>query len=465
MEDRYRVPGAFIDYVGDTSWFDCAEAQHAIWALMPNSLQKEWYGVDTENSPNSQSKSTPGSFPQSSQSSLEQDIVIAVMGVTGAGKSTFIKTVSGRNDVVVGDNLSSETQEVHAYEFGHKGRTYILVDTPGFDDTNRQDSEIIEQILGWIKTSLLEGTRLNGVIYLHRISDPRMGGTALRNNRMFRKLVGADSLKNVILATTFWEGIPPHIGAHRENELCSNPDFWGGMLERGAKMAKLTRSRESALAVLEQISGDETIVLDDESVLREQREALEAIQKKMEEEKEAARQQMEMEVRQARIEAARKLAREKEELRKQREREERARRAEELRLEMQRKAARERYERELEEARKEAARQQERLRRDKLEMERKAREERERLKRMEEEAAAEIVRQRQEYQQNYVCTGVRPQWPCDKCKGRVQRYTTYYHCHFCDSDRYFQCGGCGNDCGEATHPYMVKRDSEDCVVM
>lgn len=273
---------------------------------------------------------------------------------------------------------------------------------------------------------MLEGTRLNGVIYLHRISDPRMGGTALRNNRMFRKLVGADSLKNVILATTFWEGIPPHIGAHRENELCSNPDFWGGMLERGAKMAKLTRSRESALAVLEQISGDETIVLDDESVLREQREALEAIQKKMEEEKEAARQQMEMEVRQARIEAARKLAREKEELRKQREREERARRAEELRLEMQRKAARERYERELEEARKEAARQQERLRRDKLEMERKAREERERLKRMEEEAAAEIVRQRQEYQQNYVCTGVRPQWPCDKCKGRVQRYTTYY---------------------------------------
>lgn len=35
------------------------------------------------------------------------DIVIAVMGVTGAGKSTFIRTVTGQNDVEVGHNLES----------------------------------------------------------------------------------------------------------------------------------------------------------------------------------------------------------------------------------------------------------------------------------------------------------------------------------------------------------------------
>ena len=32
---------------------------------------------------------------------------IAVMGVTGAGKSTFVRTVSGDNSVVVGDGLKS----------------------------------------------------------------------------------------------------------------------------------------------------------------------------------------------------------------------------------------------------------------------------------------------------------------------------------------------------------------------
>lgn len=271
---------------------------------------------------------------------------------------------------------------------------------------------------------MLEGTRLNGVIYLHRISDSRMGGTALRNNRMFRKLVGADALKNVVLVTTFWERVPPNVGAQREKELCSNPDFWGGMLERGAKIAKLTtKSRESGLALLEQISADETVTLNDESVLREQREALERMQKKLAAEKEAARLKMEREAEQARKEAAAKLAQEQEYLRRQREEQ---RVAEEQRLAKEQKEAQERHKRQLEEARKEAQRQEERRQREKVEMERKEREERERQRRRELEAAAKVVRQRKEYQRNYVCTGIRPQWPCDKCKGRVEKYTSYY---------------------------------------
>jgi ABC-type branched-subunit amino acid transport system ATPase component len=47
---------------------------------------------------------SPGGMPE------DRDIVIAVMGVTGVGKSTFIKTVSGRDDVVIGDSLFSGTQ-------------------------------------------------------------------------------------------------------------------------------------------------------------------------------------------------------------------------------------------------------------------------------------------------------------------------------------------------------------------
>jgi ABC-type hemin transport system ATPase subunit len=35
------------------------------------------------------------------------DIVIAVMGVTGAGKSTFIASVTGRKDIQIGHNLYS----------------------------------------------------------------------------------------------------------------------------------------------------------------------------------------------------------------------------------------------------------------------------------------------------------------------------------------------------------------------
>ena len=38
---------------------------------------------------------------------MEDVVILAVMGVTGAGKSTFIKNVTGRDDVIVGDDLES----------------------------------------------------------------------------------------------------------------------------------------------------------------------------------------------------------------------------------------------------------------------------------------------------------------------------------------------------------------------
>ena len=37
------------------------------------------------------------------------EVIIAVMGVTGAGKSSFIRTVTGDSSVIVGDSLSSGT--------------------------------------------------------------------------------------------------------------------------------------------------------------------------------------------------------------------------------------------------------------------------------------------------------------------------------------------------------------------
>jgi len=82
-----------------------AEAQHAIWASITDLPRNDWCDPKLES--DSEWQSFPESFAQSSQSSPEKDVVIAVMGVTGAGKSTFIKTVSERNDVVVGDSLSS----------------------------------------------------------------------------------------------------------------------------------------------------------------------------------------------------------------------------------------------------------------------------------------------------------------------------------------------------------------------
>ncbi|KAF8850292.1 P-loop containing nucleoside triphosphate hydrolase protein [Acephala macrosclerotiorum] len=426
------IPGAFP--TDDERWWDAAPLGFFESPDPPNDSSSDFQKYDATLWENA--STVVDHVPGCSGSSQDENIIVAVMGVTGSGKSTFVKLVSGRDDVIVGDSLQSETSEVRAYEFFHKDTSFILVDTPGFDDTKSNDNQITQMILDWLRSSLLEGTQLNGVIYLHRISDPRMGGTALRNNRMFRKLCGENAFKNVILATTFWEGVPAHIGAQREKELCENRDFWGGMLEKGARIARLQNNRQSGLELLEKISANAKFTLgaQDEMVkegktaseteaLRAEVEELERVQRELEARKEAARLQMEIEQERARVELEMKLRKERERLRQQREAE---RVAEERREARAKREAQILYEKQLEEIRLERVRQEEKMRAQKAEIERKERLERQMQEIRERAAALEIARRRKEYQDNYVCIGVQPQWVCDKCKGKVKRYAKYY---------------------------------------
>lgn len=103
--------------------------------------------------------------------------------------------------------------------------TVYLIDTPGFDDTNRTDAAVLRALADWLTHSFIKAIKLNGVIY--RITDLRMLGAAKRYLYMFRKLCGEDALTNVVLATTMWELIDPVVGAKREKELINGPDLWG----------------------------------------------------------------------------------------------------------------------------------------------------------------------------------------------------------------------------------------------
>ena len=66
------------------------------------------------------------------------------------------------------------------------------------------------------------GSKLAGVIYIHRISDKRFTGMAGRNFKMFRELCGDSSLKNVILVTNMWGEVSEAVGETREQELTTN---------------------------------------------------------------------------------------------------------------------------------------------------------------------------------------------------------------------------------------------------
>ncbi|KAF5023776.1 hypothetical protein F66182_4169 [Fusarium sp. NRRL 66182] len=154
------------------------------------------------------------------------------------------------------------TQRVTAYQLKWTDTSDIyLLDTPGFDDTNRSDTEVLIEIAACLIKTYEDNIKLSGILYLHRITDRRIGGSARRNLMMFRKLCGKDSLKNVILVTTMWEDEQPATGAKREQELISTNGFWGALVEEGAQINRHDNTRGSAMALLKMIARNNRVTV------------------------------------------------------------------------------------------------------------------------------------------------------------------------------------------------------------
>jgi hypothetical protein len=91
------------------------------------------------------------------------DIFIAVMGMTGAGKTRFVTNCTGQpipelqslescknlslcyNTWFIADHLIEGTMGLTMHTMSVPGfeKRICLIDTPGFDDTNRSDADIL----------------------------------------------------------------------------------------------------------------------------------------------------------------------------------------------------------------------------------------------------------------------------------------------------------------------------------
>ncbi|KAF8972235.1 P-loop containing nucleoside triphosphate hydrolase protein [Flammula alnicola] len=183
----------------------------------------------------------------------DSDVTVAVMGATGSGKTTFINLASGSN-LRIGRGLQSCTSIVQvAQPFELEGRSVTLIDTPGFDDTTKSDSDILRMIAAFLATAYENGKKLAGVIYIHRISDFRMGGISTRNFKMFRQLCGESTLKNVVIVTNMWGEVSPELGEAREAELASQDMFFKPVLDKGALLLRHENTRDSTHGILKYI--------------------------------------------------------------------------------------------------------------------------------------------------------------------------------------------------------------------
>ncbi|KAH7923803.1 kinase-like protein [Leucogyrophana mollusca] len=157
----------------------------------------------------------------------DQDIIVAVMGPTGAGKTSFINIATEKTYSIGGHNLESCTQEVRAFKCPHprlEGRNVVFVDTPGFDDTHRTGYDILKEIEKWLKTT--QRTTLSAILVFHPVSESRKRGTPSRNFNMFQELCGVNH--KVVLTTTMWDKVPAEVGDQRDSQL--REEFLGQMI-------------------------------------------------------------------------------------------------------------------------------------------------------------------------------------------------------------------------------------------
>ncbi|EAU93486.2 hypothetical protein CC1G_12080 [Coprinopsis cinerea okayama7 len=195
------------------------------------------------------------------------DILILVMGPTGVGKSKIIKAITGCDTIEEGHGLTSCTKDVSCYSvaepkvFGSQANeNLILVDTPGFDDTYDDGTQVLKKVSEWLKDSYCDKKKLSGIVYLGDITQKRMGGSARLNFKVFKELCGRESFQGVVMATSHWDELITPIsreaGVKREKEL--RETFWKDVLAGGGAMMRIeydAQGRSNAQGGVGGISG------------------------------------------------------------------------------------------------------------------------------------------------------------------------------------------------------------------
>ena len=102
----------------------------------------------------------------------------------------------------------------------------------------------------WLLHRYERGDILAGILYFHRISDLKMGGSQTRNFKMFRSLCGDNALRNVVIVTNMWSRVELEDGEAREAELMTEDIFFKPALAKGAMMARHQDTTASAEAII-----------------------------------------------------------------------------------------------------------------------------------------------------------------------------------------------------------------------
>jgi len=143
--------------------------------------------------------------------------LIALIGETGSGKTTFVNRATNSEAFLVGNGLHSCTSQIQVSpQFLVDNKPVILIDTPGFNDTVTDDADVLKSVSAFLAMVYECEVKLAGVIYFHRISDERWRRSDTRNFGWLKRICGETTLRNVMIVTNMWGNVTSEIGATRE---------------------------------------------------------------------------------------------------------------------------------------------------------------------------------------------------------------------------------------------------------
>lgn len=159
---------------------------------------------------------------------------------------------------------------IHTMSLPNMDKRICLIDTPGFDDSNRCDADVLQEIAFWLVKSYELGVRLSGVVYLHNITETRIRGSAVQGLKVFKAMCGAEAFHGITMATTFWDKVGTEGMQQADKswiELQRNVNFWKELIDGGCSKQMLSAGRTSAMQVVQGIASRNTRM-----VLRMQRQ-------------------------------------------------------------------------------------------------------------------------------------------------------------------------------------------------
>ena len=143
-----------------------------------------------------------------------------LLGETGVGKSTLVKILSENHTIKISNSLNSETKEPKTYKCQFEDFKYSIIDTPGYDDSNGNDSKNYSHIRQYLTS---KNHKIKGIILLFSFQDARFGDSHRKSLEKIINLIPLDdfwSYTIFIFTKTFWDD-PDELSELKDKKLKS----------------------------------------------------------------------------------------------------------------------------------------------------------------------------------------------------------------------------------------------------